>query len=167
MDENRRLLPFPQPPASAPATIPVPGVASSYLTEAPTQGSGWPPQNPSSPWVTPTNPSSPYETPPPRHLSVYPSASQPIPVFPAFPNPQGQVAHVPTTHFGPPPPRRSITMPIPGLRNNTQAAPGFFPDYSLQAPIMTHTQSHSGVSGTTQIPVDRQSDRAYTPYSIV
>ncbi|KAH9005413.1 hypothetical protein EDB86DRAFT_1441236 [Lactarius hatsudake] len=154
MDENRRLLPFPQPPSSAPATIPVPGMGSSYLTVGPTQGSGWPLQNPSSPWVPPTTLSSPHETSPPRHLSVYPPASQPIPVFPAFPTPQGQGAHAPITHFGPPPPRRSITMPNASLLNDTQV--GFYPGYALQAPIMTHTQSHPGVSGATQIPADPQ-----------
>ncbi|KAH8979753.1 hypothetical protein EDB92DRAFT_333799 [Lactarius akahatsu] len=156
MDENRRLFPFPQPPFSAPATIPVPGTASSYLTVGPTQGSGWPPQNPSSPWVPPTALSSPYETSPPQNLSVYPPACQPIPVSPVFPTPQGQGAHAPITHFASPPPRRSITMPIPGLRDDTQAALGFYTGYALQAPIMTHTQSNPGVSGATQIPADPQ-----------
>ncbi|KAH9021553.1 hypothetical protein EDB85DRAFT_2000018 [Lactarius pseudohatsudake] len=51
-------------------------------------------------------------------------------------------------------------MPIPGLRNDTQA--GFYPGYALQAPIMTHTQSYPGMSGATQIPADPQ--RNHDPY---
>ncbi|KAI9443918.1 hypothetical protein H4582DRAFT_1045212 [Lactarius indigo] len=167
MDENRRLLPFPQPPASAPATIPVFGVASNCLTTLdPVQGSGWPSRNPG-PWVPPTPlPSTPNEALLLPHLSVFPHASQPLPASPAFPTPQGRLTHgptTPTTHLGLSQPRRSITMPVPVLRNDTQATSVFYPSYALQAPIMAHTQLHSEMSGETQIPVDCQRNQG-DPY---
>jgi len=58
----------------------------------------------------------------------------------------------------PPPSRvqRSVTMPIPGLPHLAQVAPGPYQSYHLQAPIMSHSQSDSGVLGATQIPIDHQ-----------
>ncbi|KAI9452874.1 hypothetical protein BJY52DRAFT_891414 [Lactarius psammicola] len=163
MATSHRPPPFPQaqPPTSAPATIPVPGVASSYLTVGPVQNSGCPPQIPS-PWITPPPLPPTCESLPSQPPYAHPPASQPIPVsicpFPAILMPQVQVTHAPTTYLDPPQPRRSVTMPIPGLRNDTQLSPGPYPSHTLQTSILSHSQSHPGMSGSTQtlIPADCQ-----------
>jgi hypothetical protein len=76
--------------------------------------------------------------------------------------PQGQV-----TYATPPRVQRSVTMPIPGLPHGTQVASGPYQNHAPRAPIMSHSQSDSGVLGTTQIPTDRQTYRACVPYSLI
>ncbi|KAH9046316.1 hypothetical protein EDB83DRAFT_1536688 [Lactarius deliciosus] len=49
-------------------------------------------------------------------------------------------------------------MPIPELHNNTHVAPGLHPD-TLQAPSITHSQSHPGMLEAHHIPVDRHRNR--------
>ncbi|KAH9169664.1 hypothetical protein EDB89DRAFT_1448241 [Lactarius sanguifluus] len=46
-------------------------------------------------------------------------------------------------------------MPIPELHNDTHVAPGLHPGYALQAPSITHSQSHPGMLGAHHTPVDR------------
>jgi hypothetical protein len=66
-----------------------------------------------------------------------------------------------STHLDPPPPRvnRSITMPAPGLPHDTHVAPGPYLSYAPQAPSISQSRSHSGISGASQIPTDRQGYR--------
>jgi hypothetical protein len=138
---------FPQHPTSAPAAIPMPSVADSYIPVGSAQGSGRPPQTP--------NPMSTSYPLPYQHPSAYLPASQHIPVSVhphlAFPVPQGPVTYAPPSRV-----QRSVTMPIPDLPHRTQVAPGPYQSYALQAPIMSLSQSDSGMLGASQIPTDRQ-----------
>jgi hypothetical protein len=74
-----------------------------------------------------------------------------------------------STHLDPPPPRvnRSITMPAPGLPHDTHVAPGPYLSYAPQAPSISQSRSHSGISGASQIPTDRQGYRACVPYYLI
>ncbi|KAH9005406.1 hypothetical protein EDB86DRAFT_2877893 [Lactarius hatsudake] len=148
--------PFPQAP-SAPTSIPTPSVASNYLSAGHAQGYGRHPQTPSPGTTSPPLPSQ-LEYSPPQHPSAYPLAShytsEPGRSHPAFPTHQVQT-HVPPTHTDlPSRAHRSVTMPIPELHNNTHVAPGLHPGYALQAPSITHSQSHPGMLEAHHIPVD-------------
>ena len=70
---------------------------------------------------------------------------------------------MPATHFDSPPPRRSVTMPIVDLRNDTQVTSWPYPSYPSQVPITSLYGSHSGA---TRILSDRQRDRAYVSYTL-
>ncbi|KAH9005412.1 hypothetical protein EDB86DRAFT_2877916 [Lactarius hatsudake] len=149
--------PSPQPP-SAPTSIPTPSVASSYLSVGHAQDYGRHPLT-TSPGTTSSPLLPQYEYSPPQHPSAYPLASQyisePGRPHPAFPTHQVQT-HVPPTHTDlPSRTHRSVTMPIPELHNNTHVAPGLHPGYALQAPSITHSQSHHGMLEAHHIPVDR------------
>lgn len=156
---------FPQPSTSAPAAIPAPSVASSYVPlKSPAQGSGRPSQEPRL-RITPTPQTllSPFEPFTSLNRSGHPSADPPIPAFiplrPAFPTYQGAVTpfsatHMPTTHFDPSL-RRSFTMPIP-----THVPPRPYPSYTL--PPITYT--YPSQLGATQIHPDCQRDQDNSDY---
>ncbi|KAI9443911.1 hypothetical protein H4582DRAFT_1917695 [Lactarius indigo] len=100
----------------------------------------------------------------PQYLPAHLPTSRYIPEsghpYPTSPTPQVWVTHVPTTHSGPPSPQahRSSTIPNPEL-HNTHVSPQAEPHpscFASQPLSLSHSQSHPGMSGVTQIPVDYQ-----------
>ena len=130
----------------------------------------------------------PSELLPSQYPSAYPPTSQHTLVSgrhhpAAFPIPQvhSTYAHTPhftqppvpsgapTTHLEAPPSRmhRSVTMPAPGLSGDSQVARGHYSSTALQAPIMSPSRSHSGISGVSRIPSNSRRRRAYVSYGSI
>ncbi|KAH9054545.1 hypothetical protein EDB87DRAFT_1646752, partial [Lactarius vividus] len=146
-------------PPSAPTSIPTPSVASSYLSAGHAEGYGRQPRTPTTSSPLPSQ----YEYSSPQNPATYPPPSQyisePGRSHPAFPTDQLQTHASPTHTDLPSRAHRGVTMPVPELHNNTNVAPGLHPDYPLQAPSITHSQSYPGMLGAHHIPIDRHRDQ--------